>query len=53
MLGTLCSHYVVQSYGTQAYCFNLEEYTTQLKQHFGPWPDPDLFRSGERKLGRE
>ena len=44
MLGTLCSHYVVQSQGTQEYRFSTEEYTLKLEQHFGPWPYPDLFR---------
>lgn len=44
MLGTLCSHFVIQSHGTQEYRFSTEEYTDKLEQHFGPWPYPDLFR---------
>ena len=44
MLGTLCSHYVIQSYGTQVYSFTPEEYAAKLDQYFGPWPGPDLFQ---------
>jgi adenosine kinase len=52
MLGTVCSHYVIQSYGTQTYSFGLEEYTTKLEEHFGPWPGVGLFGSQEMKLRR-
>ena len=35
MMGTLCSHYVIQVYGTQTYHYTPEEYQAKLKQHFG------------------
>ncbi|MFQ6027548.1 MAG: carbohydrate kinase family protein [Dehalococcoidia bacterium] len=35
MMGTLCSHYVIQSYGTQEYRYTQEEFEAKLKQHFG------------------
>ena len=38
MMGTVCSHYVIQSYGTQKYSFTLEEFADKLEGHFGPWP---------------
>jgi adenosine kinase len=34
-LGTLCSHYVIQQYGTQEYSYTPEEFQEKLKQHFG------------------
>ena len=36
MMGTVCSHYVIQSYGTQKYSFTQEEFNAKLRQHFGP-----------------
>ena len=35
MMGTVCSHYVIQSYGTQKYQFTFEEFNATLQQHFG------------------
>ena len=35
MMGTVCSHYVIQSNGTQKYSFTQEEFAAKLKQHFG------------------
>ena len=35
MMGTVCSHYVIQSYGTQKYQFTIEEFNAKLLQHFG------------------
>jgi adenosine kinase len=35
MMGTVCSHYVIQSYGTQKYTFTWEEFAGKLEQHFG------------------
>ncbi len=35
MMGTVCSHYVIQSYGTQKYQFTAEEFNAKLQQHFG------------------
>jgi adenosine kinase len=37
MMGTLCSHYVIQSYGTQKYSFTPQEFSAKLEQHFGAW----------------
>ena len=36
MMGTVCSHYVIQKYGTQEYRFTPEEYARKLETHFGP-----------------
>ena len=35
MMGTVCSHYVIQKYGTQEYSFSPEEYARTLENHFG------------------
>jgi len=35
MMGTVCSHYVVQIYGTQTYRFTQDEFKSKLEQHFG------------------
>ena len=35
MMGTVCSHYVVQTSGTQEYRFTQQEFTETLNQHFG------------------
>ena len=35
MMGTVCSHYVIQSYGTQKYQFTVEEFNAKLQQNFG------------------
>ena len=35
MMGTVCSHYVVQTLGTQEYRFTQQEFTETLNQHFG------------------
>jgi adenosine kinase len=35
MIGTLCSHYVIQTYGTQVYHYTQEEFQAKLKRHFG------------------
>ena len=35
MMGTVCSHYVIQKYGTQEYKFTPEEYARTLEAHFG------------------
>lgn len=35
MIGTVCSHYVVQKYGTQTYHFTRDEFKAKLDQHFG------------------
>jgi len=35
MMGTVCSHYAIQKYGTQTYHFTQEEFEAKLKQHFG------------------
>jgi hypothetical protein len=35
MLGTVCAHFIIQSYGTQEYSFTREEFTVKLKRHFG------------------
>lgn len=35
MMGTVCSHYVIQSYGTQKYHFTEAEFNAKLQQHFG------------------
>ena len=35
MIGTVCSHYVIQTYGTQEYSFTQQEFQTKLEQHFG------------------
>jgi adenosine kinase len=35
MMGTVCAHYVIQSYGTQEYSFTREEFAAKLKRHFG------------------
>ena len=40
MMGTVCSHYVIQSYGTQEYNFTLDEFNSTLEKHFGAWPAP-------------
>ena len=37
MMGTLCSHYVIQTYGTQEYSFTPQEFAAKLDGHFGPW----------------
>ena len=41
MMGTVCAHYVIQGYGTQEYSFFMDQFTTKLEQHFGPWPPSD------------
>ena len=35
MMGTVCSHYVIQTLGTQEYTFTQEEFDAKLAQHFG------------------
>ena len=35
MMGTVCSHYVIQKYGTQEYSFTPDEYARMLGKHFG------------------
>jgi adenosine kinase len=35
VMGTVCSHYVIQAYGTQKYSFTREELFDKLEQHFG------------------
>lgn len=35
MMGTVCSHYVIQTYGTQKYSFTPGEFNDKLEQHFG------------------
>ena len=35
MMGTVCSHYVIQSVGTQEYHYTREEFDAKLTQHFG------------------
>ena len=35
MLGTVCSHYVIQSVGTQEYHYTREEFDAKLVEHFG------------------
>jgi adenosine kinase len=35
MMGTVCSHYVIQTYGTQKYSFTPDEFFGKLEQHFG------------------
>jgi adenosine kinase len=35
MMGTVCSHYAVQIYGTQTYRFTQDEFKSKLEQHFG------------------
>ncbi len=35
MMGTVCSHYVIQSVGTQEYSFTRPEFAAKLAQHFG------------------
>jgi adenosine kinase len=35
MMGTVCSHFVVQKYGTQTYHFTRDEFQSKLEQHFG------------------
>lgn len=35
MMGTVCSHYVVQNLGTQEYKFTEQEFEATLNQHFG------------------
>jgi adenosine kinase len=34
-MGTVCAHYVIQSYGTQEYSLTLEEFQATLERHFG------------------
>ena len=34
-MGTICSHYVIQTYGTQEYSFSQQEFNTKLEQQFG------------------
>ena len=36
MMGTVCSHYVIQKYGTQEYNFTPQEYAHTLETSFGP-----------------
>ncbi len=36
MMGTVCSHYVIQKYGTQEYNFTPQEYAQTLEASFGP-----------------
>jgi hypothetical protein len=35
MMGTVCSHFVVQKYCTQTYHFTRDEFQSKLEQHFG------------------
>ena len=35
MMGTICSHYVIQTYGTQEYSFTQQAFNAKLEQHFG------------------
>jgi adenosine kinase len=35
MMGTVCSHFVIQTYGTQKYSFTQQEFFEKLEQHFG------------------
>jgi adenosine kinase len=35
VMGTVCSHYVIQAYGTQKYSFTRDEFFGKLEQHFG------------------
>ena len=35
MMGAVCAHYAVQSYGTQEYTFTREEFNAVLERHFG------------------
>jgi len=35
MMGTVCSHYVVQIKGTQTYRFTQDEFKAKLEQYFG------------------
>jgi adenosine kinase len=35
VMGTVCSHYVIQAYGTQKYSFTREEFYDKVEQHFG------------------
>ena len=35
MMGTVCSHYVIQSYGTQRYTFTKSEFDNRMKEVFG------------------
>jgi adenosine kinase len=35
MMGTVCSHYVIQTYGTQKYSFTGDEFFDKLEEHFG------------------
>lgn len=35
VMGTVCSHYVIQAYGTQKYSFTREEFFDKLEQYFG------------------
>jgi adenosine kinase len=35
MMGTVCSHYVIQTYGTQKYSFTQQEFIEKLELHFG------------------
>jgi adenosine kinase len=35
MMGTVCSHYVIQTYGTQKYSFTRDEFFDKLEQQFG------------------
>ena len=35
MLGTVCSHYVIQTQGTQEYSFTQQEFDAKLEQNFG------------------
>ena len=34
-MGTVCSHYVIQQYGTQQYHYTPDEFQAKLEQHFG------------------
>jgi adenosine kinase len=35
VMGTVCSHYVIQAYGTQKYSFTRDEFFDKLEQYFG------------------
>ena len=35
MMGTVCSHFVIQTYGTQKYDYTPEQFEETLERHFG------------------
>lgn len=38
-MGTVCSHFAVQTYGTQEYSFTIDEFNATLENHFGKGGD--------------